>query len=284
MGCGAETEANELMTTLLAGVSFTIPDVDLDAPEFQLPPVGSIGDPVTKLTNADLTTGQVNGAGTFDQIMVGLAAQLKEQFDKGRITGEQYAKAYTTLTEGAMSNAVQFLLGRDQSYWQAITAQLQAQVAQAQVITARVELETAKVKLQALRYETLTQQAAYALTKMKLATESVGYCAAQYSLDNILPAQKLLITEQSEAQRAQTLDTRLDGVTPVTGQIGKQKDLYSQQITSYKRDSEVKAAKLFTDAWITMKTIDEGLLPPTNFANASLDTILATLKSVNELS
>ena len=65
--------------------------------------------------------------------------------------------------------------------------------------------------------------------------------------------------------------------------MGKQVDLYSQQITSYQRDGEVKTAKLFTDAWITMKTMDEGLLPPTNFQNTSLDAILGDLKTLNGL-
>jgi hypothetical protein len=32
-----------------------------------------------------------------------------------------------------------------------------------------------------------------------------------------------------------------------------------------------------------MKTIDEGLLPPTNFNNTSLDAILSTLKTLNGL-
>jgi len=84
-------------------------------------------------------------------------------------------------------------------------------------------------------------------------------------------------------QRAQTLDTRSDGVTDVEGVLGKQKDLYTQQITSYRRDAETKVAKLFTDAWITMKTIDEGLSPPTGFTNASLDEILGVLKVNNDL-
>ena len=44
-------------------------------------------------------------------------------------------------------------------------------------------------------------------------------------------------------------------------------------------DAEVKAAKLFTDAWITQKTIDEGLTAPSNFANDSVNTILGVLKA-----
>lgn len=99
----------------------------------------------------------------------------------------------------------------------------------------------------------------------------------------LYPAKQALLEEQMEAQRAQTTDTRSDGTTPITGVLGTQKDLYLQQIVSYKRDAEVKAAKIFTDAWITMKTLDEGLAPPTAFANSNLDTILATVKTVNNL-
>ena len=134
-----------------------------------------------------------------------------------------------------------------------------------------------------LQLEALTSKAGYALTKLKLSTESVTYCTAQYNLTNMLPQQLANVKEQTEAQRAQTLDTRTDGVA-VVGVLGKQKALYSQQITSYQRDSEVKASKLFTDAWITMKTIDEGLLPPSGFQNSSLDQILTTLKTNNGFS
>lgn len=99
---------------------------------------------------------------------------------------------------------------------------------------------------------------------------------------SLQPKKEELMQEQIEVQRAQTLDTRSDAA-PITGSIGKQKELYTQQITSYKRDSEVKVAKIFSDAWITQKTIDEGILPPDGFTNASLDEILAKLKENNEL-
>lgn len=281
MSCGAETEANALLTALLAGVSFDLPVVDLDDPTFALPDPGTLDDPVTRLTNADLTTKMVDGTGTFDVLMSALRVHLQREFEGNRITGEQYAKVYISLTESAMSQAVQFLIQRDAAYWQAITAQQQALAAQAAVATARVQLATAKVQLQALSYEALGQQASYALTKMKLSTESIQYCTAKYQLEEILPVQKMLVEEQMEGQRAQTLDTRSDGVTAVAGSVGKQKDLYSQQITSYQRDAEIKAAKIFSDAWITQKTIDEGLLAPDGFTNASLDDVLTVIKTVN---
>lgn len=98
-----------------------------------------------------------------------------------------------------------------------------------------------------------------------------------------LTEQNKLIKEQTEAQRAQTMDTRVDGVTPVNGTLGKQKELHAQQIISYQRDAQLKAARPFIDAWITMKTIDEGTLPPVGFSNANLDQVLGILRRDSNL-
>ena len=278
MSCGAENEANAVFASLTAGTSFEVPDVDLDGPEFQLPDMtnSELYKQIKKLTNEDLVQPDTQGTvGTFNALMAGFRAYLQEEFKGSRITGAEYTKTFIALTEGAMSNAVQFLLGRDASLWQAVNAQIQA-------VTARVQLETAKAQLVASQYEANNKKAEYALTKMKLANESAQYCIAQFTLNNMMPQQLVLLREQTEAQRANTSDTRTDGAL-VLGSVGKQKELYSQQITSYKRDSETKVAKLFTDAWITQKTIDEGLVAPEGFTNASLDQILAVLKSNNGL-
>lgn len=282
MSCGADTEANQLLTSLLAGKTFAIPDVDLENPAFDLPEFSQLDLPA-KLENSDLTTGTIAGSGTLDQVLNSLHNHLRGEYEKNRITGAEFTKAYIALTQSALASSVQFLLGKDQAYWQAVAAQVQARIGETQLVTARVALEIAKAELQSKRYEALNQEAGYGLIKLKLATESMGYCLAKFNLDEMAPIQKLAATEQMEAARAQTMDTRSDNVTPILGLMGKQKDLYSQQITSYKRDAEVKAAKLFTDAWITQKTIDEGLLPPTAFNNISLDEILMAVKTNNGL-
>lgn len=277
MSCSAEVEANRLLEELTKGDDFTLPDIDMSGPEWDIP--GGDGSPIfgaiTKITNESLTTREVGGSGTFDALMESAHNHLKAEFKANRITGGEYTKAYIAMMESCMSNAVQFLLGRDQAYWAAAMAQIQA-------VTARVQLATSKAQFVLAKIQALSAKSEYALTKMKIATESETYCAALFNADQMLPQQLKLITEQTEAQRAQTLDTRSDGAT-VTGSVGKQKELYSQQITSYQRDAEVKASKLFTDAWITQKTIDEGLNPPNGFTNASIDTILTKLKSNNGL-
>lgn len=277
MSCSAEVEANRLLEELTKGDDFTLPDIDMSGPEWDIPGGDNspIFDAITKVTNESLTTREVGGSGTFDALMESAHNHLKAEFKANRITGGEYTKAYIAMMESCMSNAVQFLLGRDQAYWAAAMAQIQA-------VTARVQLATSKAQFVLAKIQAISAKSEYALTKMKIATESETYCAALFNADQMLPQQLKLITEQTEAQRAQTLDTRSDGTT-VTGSVGKQKELYSQQITSYQRDAEVKASKLFTDAWITQKTIDEGLNPPNGFTNASIDTILTKLKSNNGL-
>ena len=277
MSCSAEVEANRLLEELTKGDDFTLPDIDMSGPEWDIPGGDSspIFDAITKVTNESLTTREVGGSGTFDALMESAHNHLKAEFKANRITGGEYTKAYIAMMESCMSNAVQFLLGRDQAYWAAAMAQIQA-------VTARVQLATSKAQFVLAKIQALSAKSEYALTKMKIATESETYCAALFNADQMLPQQLKLITEQTEAQRAQTLDTRTDGAA-VKGSVGKQKELYSQQITSYQRDAEVKASKLFTDAWITQKTIDEGLNPPNGFTNASIDTILTKLKSNNGL-
>ena len=277
MSCSAEVEANRLLEELTKGDDFTLPDVDMTGPEWDIP--GGDDSPIfgaiDKISNESLTTREVGGSGTFDALMESAHNHLKAEFKANRITGGEYTKAYIAMMESCMSNAVQFLLGRDQAYWAAALAQIQA-------VTARVTLATSKAQFVLAKIQALSAKSEYALTKMKIATESETYCAALFNASQMLPQQLKLLTEQTEAQRAQTLDTRSDGAT-VTGSVGKQKELYSQQITSYQRDAEVKASKLFTDAWITQKTIDEGLNPPNGFTNASIDTILTKLKSNNGL-
>lgn len=277
MSCSAEVEANRLLEELTKGDDFTLPDIDMSGPEWDIP--GGDDSPIfgaiSKVTNESLTTREVGGSGTFDALMESAHNHLKAEFKANRITGGEYTKAYIAMMESCMSNAVQFLLGRDQAYWAAALAQIQA-------VTARVTLATSKAQFVLAKIQALSAKSEYALTKMKIATESETYCAALFNVNQMLPQQLKLITEQTESQRAQTLDIRTDGEV-VKGSIGKQKELYSQQITSYQRDAEVKASKLFTDAWITQKTIDEGLNPPNGFTNASIDTILTKLKSNNGL-
>lgn len=450
--------AQSLFTVLTDEVSLDLPEVDFSGPAFQVPNPDIIE--VPSLTLADLTTKVVDGAGVFDGLMTAINAHLRVQHEKGRITGAEYAQAYVALTSAALGTANQFVLQKDQARWQALLVQSQALTAQVGVISARVAVEEAKVRYGMARAETETSLATYALTKMRLSTEAIGYDRAHiqahqdeftltqmmpaqlaqvlyqvsdilpvqkddivagttikeaqaeqisyqtgnlmpaqaidieaatalkqaqltqtlfqtsdilpaqkqeieagtatktaqtaqityqtaqilpaqrldvlastsvkeaqegqtryetasvlpaqvaklasekavtdYQLESLLPAQvaghtadtagkvytnnfllpaQLASTrEQTESHRAKTLDTRTDGTT-VAGAMGIQKLLYEQQIESYVHSDEFKYGKMLIDTWITQKTMDEGLTPPTSIQDAQINTVLGKIKT-----
>lgn len=271
-----EELAIELFTRLTDDIDVVLPHIDWET-EYAFP-YGNDSDlfkEQSHITNADLTSGQDCGSGTVDVLIDKIRAVLRQEYESGRIVGSEYTKAMVASLGAAIGNGTQFLLGRDASYWAAVKTQIEA-------ATARIGFATARLNYVATEAQLKTNLANYALTKLKLATEDMSYGIAKFNLELMLPTQRELVMEQTEAARAQTLDARSDGLD-VKGTLGKQKELHTQQITSYKRDAELKAARPFIDAWITMKTVDEGLLPPTGFANVNLDKILATLTDRNEL-
>lgn len=325
---GADALANTLLTSLTVGKDFTLPEFDFDDPVFDQPDeTGSLYDEVPKIAIADLTTGQVDGSGVFDKIMSSLVRHLKVEYESNRISGAEYTKAYIGVIGAALQAAQNFVLGKDQAYWQALLVQAQARTAEIETTRARIDLETARAMLARTAIEAANAEATYALTKLKISTEDITYANMQlqgvgigytntnlqkqglqidaqtdlveaqttktttetsnlvsqkvgidFTNSNILPQQEKLLKEQVEVQRAQTSETRTDGPA-VAGAVGKQKELYGQQIISYQRDAELKGAKIWSDAWITQKTIDEGLLAPNQFTNANLDTVLSTLRT-----
>ena len=348
MSNGAEVVADALMDSLLVGETFTVPSVNFNDPAFSFPSI--VNNPlyaqIAKLTNEDLTTRTVGGSGTYDAIMQSQAVHLQQEFTAGRITGAEYAKAYVALAQSAGSQAVQYLLGKDQAYWAGV-------IAQGQALTAKVQLETAKAQLAIALVEMNNQRATFALNKIRLANEDAQYGINKYNLDNILPSQKAQITqqttnlvseelgidartslttqqktnlvaealnipkqgtlidaqksgvdkanliadynlasllpaqltlvkEQAEVQRAQTLDVRADGAG-VSGSVKSQKDLYAQQVVSYKRSSEVNAAKIFTDAWVADSAIQDSPIVPAAFSSANISSVLTSIKTLNGL-
>ena len=270
----SQTVAIELRDAL--GESFALPSVNLSDAAFQIPDLtGTEYALPAAATIEDYTTGAVGGSGYFDKMMSSTKAHLEEQFTKGRITAAEYTKAYIELTTAAMSTATTLLTQKDQARWQTILLQNQAKRAAIEAATAAVNLETAKAQLVAAHHQANAMKAQHVLNLVQAAGESAKYDVAIAQLD--------LVKEQTESQRAQTLNTRTDGTTAVAGMLGKQKDLYQQQITSYQRDAEQKAAKMWLDSWSLQKSLDEGLAPPTELTNTTLNTVLAKIRTNNAL-
>lgn len=437
------TLANEMFTALTTGVTIP-PSPDFSDPKFSFTPDTSkdLYKDIVGATIAEVTAGEgtLEGPGAFDVFMTAMDKHLEREFKGNRITGAQYAEVYTAVANQVMSQAVSFTLQKDQSRWAAVTAQMQARIAEIQATEALINLERAKIGAANDNFQLNLTAAQYALTKMQIASEEarhdgitvetamkqyqlnydmpadvaikhyerqqvmpasvaaqlvqvdrilpaqaaiaefqnrvlqpleediqklqrdriiptqadiadfqrdnlqpIEFAQAQHILNLRMPAETTLINEQVEVQRANTLDTRQDGLTPVSGviglqkrnltvdadtkdynlantlptqltllgeqitltneqgeaeraktmdnrsdgavvegSVGKQKDLYDQQIDSFIKDAQYKAGKLYSDAWVTQATLFDAAAP-TQFNETNVNQVLTSIRNNNSL-
>lgn len=265
----SEVRAGQIFNAL--DQDFALPDVNLSGAAYSLP--SRTGNPVYGTVDEigldSLTDGTVGSDGAFEMLMASMRAHLHLEFEKGRITGDQYTKAYIELTSLAMGTGAQMVLGRQQAYWQTLLVREQAKRAEAEAVTAVVALETAKAQLAAMRFQAEMTEAQMVLAKLQLASEDARYHLTHFQID--------LTREQIEVARAQHSDTRTDG-TAVAGTAKRQRDLLEQQREAFIRDADARIAKMYLDGWITQKTIDEGLTPPTQLTNAEIEEVLTQMR------
>ena len=303
----AELRSVELLNEITKGLDFSIPDVDFNDEIFQIP--DELKDALLhapdKLKPEDLTERKVNGMGMYDQLMTTNRAHLMDEYENGRITGAEYTKAYIALSQSALQYAVQYLLGRDQAYYQALGSTIMA-------LKGAIDVYTAKVQLAIAQAQAHQNKAQYAGTVMSLAvndsqrdlliqqeklakeqTEQVHAQTSDEKLDgstsvtgimggniNLLKQQKLLTVEQTEQTHAQTSDTKLDGTTPVTGYTGHQNSLLTMQAQAFRNDAVIKGAKIYADSFATQASMGTATVAGTGLAAADINTATTKLQQM----
>ena len=252
---------------------------------------------VNPITNADLTTKVVNGTGIFDELMTTVNAHLANQFDKNRITGNNYAEVYLGQLSVVLPQAVLFLTERDKAYLNNLLIQSQIKLSDAQIILAEKQAELADANIalaqqdlllkeqellnQQKQLELMAQQVALAEKQVELAEKELLQKDKELEmLDKqiaVANAQVGLTEQKTKTELAQINDN-VDG-QPVGGVIGAQVALYKQQKDGFLRDAEQKALKILTDTWITRKTVDDGTPLPVGMDTASLDSVITKVKT-----
>ena len=198
-----------------------------------------------QIPTAELTQVALDGNGVFDQLMQATAQHLKEEFDKGRIRGTEYAQAYTQALATVMQQSLEFLLQREKNVWEvdvlkATVCKVQqeywllcAQTQQTHEVTAKTIAET----------DALYQQMQHAADKHPQEMGILSHTIAKLMAEESLLRQKL----QTEIAQV-TGDPNWLWQNHENSVIGRQKALYKAQTEGFARDAEQKAAKIFTDA------------------------------------
>lgn len=110
------------------------------------------------------------------------------------------------------------------------------------------------------------------LPQQKLGLEKDNATKA-YQLSDLLPAQKGMIVAQTANADAdkQLKDYQRTDILPA------QKLLYEEQRQSYVKDAMIKTAKMWSDVFITLKTMDIAITAD-QFNSANMDSVLSNLR------
>lgn len=275
-----DTNAKTLLESITKGLDFSVPNVDFNDAAFEIPEglAEALKNVPDKLTIEMLTERKVDGAGCFDAIMKAMRVHLAEEYEAGRITGAEYTKAYIATMQVSLQQAVAYLLGKDQAFYQALETQAKA-------LASNIDAYAAKVRLAIAQAQAHLVKAQYAGEVLKLGTidKQTDQIMAQTDLTDAQTEtqkqQKLLLVEQTEQAHSQVSDTRLDGTTPVEGYVGNQNSLLKQQVQSFKNDHIVKGAKIFADSFATQLSMSTATVDGTGLDAAGINKAVTTLQS-----
>ena len=103
---------------------------------------------------SNVTTGTIDGTGTFDVLMQTVFLHLQREYASGRITGDMYAKAYIEIMNNTLAQATQYVVAAFQA-----TANDDLVAAQIRKINKDIELVTEQIEL--IDYQGVSEQAKY---------------------------------------------------------------------------------------------------------------------------
>lgn len=212
--CGSDVAANTLFDNLVDATDFVLPEIDLTDPQFQIPDTSNnaVYETTDKLTEAALTERKVGGTGMFDALMEANKRHLHEEYAAGRISSAMYSETYVAMTTAVMGAAVQYLLQKDNAYYQSLLVQKQAEAAEVGVVQAKVQLEGAKAELVRQRVLVKTASAQSAHTKLMIATEDAKRCLTEAQSTQVKYETEFVMPKQVEKLTADIAVTDLQGL------------------------------------------------------------------------
>ena len=100
---------------------------------------------ISRLTNAQKSKPN-SGTGIFDELMEQVNNHIEHQFDKGRLTGPDFAQVYLGSIQSTIAEAIKFLLQEQESDLRAelLEAQVQTELLNQTALQAQITAQAAK--------------------------------------------------------------------------------------------------------------------------------------------
>ena len=195
---------------------------------------------------SNVTTGTIDGTGTFDVLMQTVFLHLQREYASGRITGDMYAKAYIEIMNNTLAQATQYVVAAFQA-------------------TANDDLVAAQIRKMDKDNELVDVQITKIGKDIELVTEQIE-----------------LIGYQGIGEQAKYLDV-VNGQV-IAGTIGKQKDVYAAQTKGFKDSALQSVAKTMIDTWSVRRSTDEstGTTPESKLYDGNIgNAVEAMLTNLN---
>ena len=284
-----EVVSKEMLETLTRDLNFNIPDIDLDSIslddlDIEIPTelLDALKQSPTQINIDTLTKPEIGGDATFDRLMYAVKIHLKEEVDKGRITGSEYANAYVTMAGNAMQSAVQYELNRYQTNYQAILSHINAITAiieaKCKLASSKVELATAKVMYASSVAQANNHRATYADTVMNLGIKDANYGLVNAQKDSI---DATVIRE--DAVSAQQIKLMVSQKDSIDASVIRENNLTDQQIKSYIIKDKRECAKIYSDSYITNLSVDAGMKVPDSMTDSNISAVMTSLRQASGL-
>jgi len=237
------------------------------------------------VTVDELTKGEIEGTGVFDELMRSVKAHLQEELSNERITEVNYANVYLGAMTGVMKMSTDFLFIKDKTDVEVKLAEQQRANLQVENALLEQKLELGRYALQNAKYEecTLKAQLAAAEASVQATLQSTANAKTQAKVlvgqHDKLQTEILLYKQRIRTEQAQIHDL-IDGV-PVTGILGTQREMFRKQANGYLRHAEQQAARIFSDIFTVRFTEDTtSATPDDNYCGgaqvtAALSALLA---------
>lgn len=244
------------------------------------------------ITQRALTTGEVEGSGIFDELMRTVKAHIKQELDEGRINELNYSQVYLSALQNTLSAALQFTLQYELANKQLevldeqiIAAQKQNELLDLQKAKLSTDNSIAQYNLQNMlpkQLDMLIKQAAQVTAQTTLTEAQVNKVTAEIL---VVGKQEDLVDEQIKTQKANTvtptgglLKAQYDKTqsevavlnqkkiteqkqttgtySDTGGLVGAEMKLKDKQASSFDRDAEQKAVKVFGDQAAVLASIE----------------------------
>ena len=201
----------DMYNSLVNGLNITTPSYDFTDPKYNIPSnlltaLDTLPEKVFDNMSIDeLTECKLNGNGVYDKLITTARIHLKEEMDKGRITGAEYTNAYTQIVVSSMQQSVAFVTQMHQlkqssivSYYKTLVDMVQAKIS---AVTSLIQLELQKINTQ-LSIAQAAAQVATNKAQFAHTVSQLGQADASYGLTN----EQIALTHEQAALTNQEVD------------------------------------------------------------------------------